>query len=480
MYNPIFPVKIPFIHTLTFFTIVSGFLFGYDTGVISGALILLNAEFNLTSNWQSAIVSVTMFFAAIFSLFGGIINQRFGRRLTTIFSTLTFILGTVFITFSRNKVVMFVGRAVLGMAIGVSSMTAPMYIAECAPAKDRGRLVTLNNVAITFGQFSAAFIGGLFAEVVNGWRWMFGLALIPMFIQLFGYIFVIPESPRWLLQKNRFSEAKLAMKKIRENDFSEIELQAITISKPGNQLISRNENKSDFSEFLLNLKKMPVQALLVGCMLQVFQQLSGINTVMYYSATIMKMAGVTDSRTAIWQAAQVAFANFLFGLISIVLVDRLGRRKLAIGSMIGIVISLSILSASFRNSVEGTSNSKLALTGMILYLLAFSPGMGPLPWTVNSEIYPDECSRNIGNSVATFVNWIFNFLVSVSFLPISDAFGRSVPFVIYCLCSVAGVGFIFRFLPETKGVPLEKIGGIFGEKRKQVKSDKVGLVGGEN
>ena len=168
--DPIFPCKIPFIHTLTFFTIVSGFLFGYDTGVISGALILLNAEFNLTSNWQSAIVSVTMFFAAIFSLFGGIINQRFGRRLTTIFSTLTFILGTVFITFSRNKVVMFVGRAVLGMAIGVSSMTAPMYIAECAPAKDRGRLVTLNNVAITFGQFSAAFIGGLFAEVVNGWR----------------------------------------------------------------------------------------------------------------------------------------------------------------------------------------------------------------------------------------------------------------------------------------------------------------------
>merc|ERR1712071_107771 len=180
-----------------------------------------------THGWSSAIVSITMAFAACFSLLGGLVNARFGRRLTTGAASMLFIAGTLMISFAYEKVWLLLGRATLGMAIGLASMTAPMYIAECAPANIRGRLVTLNNVSITFGQLTASVIDGGFSKTTQGWRYMFGLVLIPATIQAIGFAFVLPDSPRWLVERNRIEEARAALRRIRETAYDEQELTEI-------------------------------------------------------------------------------------------------------------------------------------------------------------------------------------------------------------------------------------------------------------
>lgn len=493
--------RIPFIFTLSFMASLSGFLFGYDTGVVSGAMILLDKKFNLNCTWHSSIVSVTMATAAIFSLLGGTVNTKFGRRRTTIYSVLFFILGSGVLSLAWFKHLLILGRAILGMAIGLSSMTIPMYIAECAPADIRGKLVTLNNVSIVTGQFVAAFVDGMFAhDEENGWRYMFGLALIPAFIQLFGFICFIPESPRWLLTHGYENQAKEALKQIREDKYSEEEYQTIF------NKVKNFEGKAG------NFEK---EAITVGCLLQVFQQCAGINTVMYYSATIMKLTGVSDGQ-AIWDAAKISLANLFAALIGVHLVERLGRRKLLLASMFGTIISLLIIargmgkadpdvtgengcldhSLTLETSQNHTRNrrqefmttaqleqmyniaesdhrqphpgSYTAFLGMVLYLFTFSPGFGPVPWTVNSEIYSEEYSRNIGNSLSTFSNWLFNFFISFLFLPISHNFGMSVPFYLYSFFTIIGLVLAYLFLPETRNVPLEEIQRLFSPNQRRV------------
>ncbi|XP_078594821.1 proton myo-inositol cotransporter-like [Branchiostoma floridae x Branchiostoma japonicum] len=544
------PRKAPVIlYVLTLLAAIGGFLFGYDTGVVSGAMILIREDFKLSTVWQEAIVSVTIGAAALFALLGGLLNDAFGRKPVILLASFVFTAGAVVMGAAQSKVLLLVGRIVVGIGIGLASMTVPMYIAEAAPPEMRGRLVTINNMFITGGQFVASVIDGAFSyNKQDGWRYMLGLAGVPSLVQFVGFLF-LPESPRWLVQHGDNLMAKMVLKRMRGLDNVDEEFEQIKQSFEEEQR-ERKESGVSGPVVLRMLQHPPTRrALFVGCGLQMFQQIAGINTVMYYSASIIKMAGVQDDSMAIWLAAVTAFVNFLFTAVGVYLVEKVGRRVLALGSMAGVFLSLLVLAIAFwfsaqysppitylpahggnvsqhcnsyktcnqcalddecgycfsldsNNSVANgscvptdagrwdtfartgrcaytndttdhqaagvswafnycpSSYSWLAILGLVLYLMFFAPGMGPMPWTINSEIYP-LWARSTGNACSAATNWVFNLLVSMTFLTLTETLTRPGTFFMYSGLALLGVLFIWAFVPETRGKRLEEIQAIF-------------------
>ncbi|XP_034031726.1 proton myo-inositol cotransporter-like isoform X3 [Thalassophryne amazonica] len=527
-----------FVYLLTVFSALGGFLFGYDTGVVSGAMLLLKKEMNLSALWQELLVSSTVGAAALSALSGGSLNGWLGRKICILVASFLFVVGSIVLGFAPDKTVLLVGRIIVGLGIGLASMTVPVYIAEVSPTDLRGQLVTINSLFITGGQFIASVVDGAFSFLSHdGWRYMLGLAAFPAGVQLIGFLF-LPESPRWLLQKGRSEEARQVLSKIRGGQNIEEEYNSIKTS-------IEEEAKESIGGGLIMLRILNYgptrRALIVGCGLQMFQQLAGINTVMYYSATILQMAGVHDDKQAIWLAAVTSATNFAFTLVGVWLVERVGRRKLTLGSLFGTGLSLTLLAVSFLLSAQSsppitlhpvdpqnstctqyeyceacmldpscgfcyrdngttvydsscvpvnqastdhaawgrcsnqteatdspvwaynycpTSYSWVVLTGLILYLAFFAPGMGTMPWTVNSEIYP-LWARSTGNACSAGVNWVFNVLVSLTFLHVAQFLTYYGAFFLYTGLVVLGLIFVLGCLPETKGLPLEEIENLF-------------------
>ncbi|XP_067292269.1 solute carrier family 2 member 13b isoform X2 [Pseudorasbora parva] len=531
-----------FVYTLAFFSALGGFLFGYDTGVVSGAMLLLKREMNLSSLWQELLVSITVGAAAVSALAGGYLNGLFGRRICILLASFIFSAGGIILSVAKSKEVLLCGRLTVGLGIGIASMTVPVYIAEVSPSHLRGQLVTVNTLFITGGQFVASVVDGAFSYLpYDGWRYMLGLSVVPAALQFVGFLF-LPESPRWLLQNGDTQKARLVLCQIRGGVNVDEEYESIRSS------IEEERNSSTGGPVLWRiLTSAPTRrALIVGCGLQMFQQLSGINTVMYYSATIIQMSGVQDDQMAIWLAAATAFTNFLFTVLGVWLVDRVGRRKLTLGSLLGTAVSLMVLAAGFLLSAQTsppvtfhpsdtslynstcnnygfcescmlnpdcgfcygtngtavtesscmpvdaantetaaagrcsngtlqsagifwaynycpTSYSWIVLLGLILYLAFFAPGMGPMPWTVNSEIYP-LWARSTGNACSAGVNWICNVLVSLTFLHVAQYLTYYGAFFLYSGLAVLGFVFVLGCLPETKGLRLEEIESLFGRR----------------
>ncbi|XP_039512627.1 solute carrier family 2 member 13b isoform X2 [Pimephales promelas] len=530
-----------FVYTLAFFSALGGFLFGYDTGVVSGAMLLLKREMNLSSLWQELLVSITVGAAAVSALAGGFLNGLFGRRICILLASFIFSAGGVILSLAHSKEVLLCGRLTVGLGIGIASMTVPVYIAEVSPSHLRGQLVTINTLFITGGQFVASVVDGLFSYLPHdGWRYMLGLSVVPAVLQFTGFLF-LPESPRWLLQNGETQKARLVLGRIRGGANVEEEYESIRRS------IEEERSESSGGPVLWRiLTYAPTRrALIVGCGLQMFQQLSGINTVMYYSATIIQMSGVRDDHMAIWLAAATAFTNFMFTLLGVWLVERVGRRKLTLGSILGTAVSLMVLAAGFLLSAQAsppvtfhptdslhnstcihygfcescmldpacgfcygvngtsvvesscvsvspantetsavgrcsngtqesaglfwaynycpTSYSWIVLLGLVLYLAFFAPGMGPMPWTVNSEIYP-LWARSTGNACSAGVNWICNVLVSLTFLHVAQYLTYYGAFFLYCSLAVLGFVFVLGCLPETKGLRLEEIESRFARR----------------
>ncbi|XP_013881953.1 proton myo-inositol cotransporter isoform X4 [Austrofundulus limnaeus] len=340
-----------FVYVLAFFSALGGFLFGYDTGVVSGAMLLLKKEMNLNALWQELLVSSTVGAAALSALCGGSLNGWLGRRICILVASFIFGVGGVILSIAQDKVVLLAGRIVVGLGIGIASMTVPVYIAEVSPPHLRGQLVTINALFITGGQFVASVVDGVFSYLSHsGWRYMLGLSTVPAVLQFFGFVF-LPESPRWLLQKGRSQEACQVLSRIRGDQNIDEEYDTIKAS------IEEEEREAGAGGVVILriLSHGPTRrALVVGCGLQMFQQLSGINTVMYYSATILQMAGVRDDKQAIWLAAATSATNFVFTLVGVWLVDRVGRRKLTLGSLLGTGLSLTLLAVGFLLSAQNS------------------------------------------------------------------------------------------------------------------------------
>ncbi|XP_078250508.1 proton myo-inositol cotransporter isoform X3 [Pogona vitticeps] len=488
-----------FVYVVSVFSALGGFLFGYDTGVISGALLLLKKELNLDAFWQELLVSSTVGAAALSALAGGALNGWWGRRACILLASFVFTVGAALLAAAQNKETLLGGRVVVGLGIGIASMTVPVYIAEVAPPHLRGRLVTINTLFITGGQFFASVIDGVFSYLPkDGWRYMLGLSAAPAVIQFFGFLF-LPESPRWLIQKGQTQKARRILSRMRGNQAIDEEYDSIK-----NNIEEEEKEVGAGGPVIYRMLTYPPtrRELIVGCSLQMFQQLAGINTVMYYSATIMQMSGVQDDRLAIWLAAVTAFTNFLFTLVGVWLVEKVGRRKLTLGSLAGTTIALVVLALGFLLSAQispqvtlkpegpssqnttctnyGCSNDTVlktqdifwaynycptpyswtALLGLILYLVFFAPGMGPMPWTVNSEIYP-LWARSTGNACSSGVNWIFNVLVSLTFLHTAEYLTYYGAFFLYAGFAFVGLIFLYGCLPETKGKKLEEIECLF-------------------
>ncbi|EDO46902.1 predicted protein [Nematostella vectensis] len=523
-----------YVYMLTFFAAIGGFLFGYDTGVVSGAMILISEVFHLSDFWHELIVSGTIGTAIVGAVLGGILNDSLGRKPVLVLCSGVFTAGAVVMGVAGTKHVLLVGRLVIGLGIGGASMTVPIYVAEAAPSSMRGKLVTLNNLFITGGQFIASVVDGIFAyDRQNGWRFMLGLAAVPSIIMFFGCV-ILPESPRWLISKCKYAEARAALCKIRGRTDVDRELEAV-------RRTCKVERKERSGQVLIRILRFPNtrRALLVGCMLQAIQQLCGINTVMYYSATIILMSGIGNSKTSIWLAAAIAFGNTLFTIVGIFLVERIGRRKLLLGSLAGVILSLFLLGGAFYLAMQhnpkvstaetinpvfthctnqttcmdcvnvrncgycystdsdgsilqgscvyaNTSTTKawygrchtqssqyswryiacpskyawMAFLGLVIYIATFAPGMGPMPWTLNSEMYP-LWARSTGNACSTAVNWICNLVISMTFLSLMGWITRPGAFWLYGCIAVAGWVFFFVFVPETKGKTLEELDSLF-------------------
>ena len=278
----------------------------------------------------------------------GYMTERFGRKPVIIIASIVFAVGSLLMAIAWTKVVLLFGRFTVGAAIGLASMTTPVYIAEVSPIEIRGKLVTINNCFITGGQFVASVVAGAFSmNNANGWRFMLGIAGIPALIQLICFVF-LPESPRFLIRRGRYQESLQALQRFRGPD-ADVNQEFESIKE--NCLATEREQAerggtSVFEQIMQNTGLR--RALMIGCALQMFQQISGINTVMYYSATIIQMSGVHNKSTAVWLASATAAVNFIFTFVGLVLVERIGRRLLTLYSLGGVVISLLVLAIGFQ------------------------------------------------------------------------------------------------------------------------------------
>ena len=447
---------------LTLLSAIGGFLFGYDTGVVSGAMILLRQEFSLSPTWQEMIVSATVLSACLASLLAGYTADTQGRRMTVILASLMFTFGSVWLAAAGSAFSLLTGRLVVGAGVGLASHTVPLYISECSPADKRGELLTVNNIAITGGQLVAAVTCGLLSGVSGGWRWMLGLAAVPAIIQLLGFV-MMPETPRHLVTRGRMEEAERVLTSLRSTHHplrDELE-DMVTSSRAG------AEANAGWRTVLTS--KVSRCSILLGCLLQATQQLAGINTVMYYSASILVMAGLPDN-TSIWLASLTAAINFIFCVLGMVLISRLARRTLLFTSIVIVVTALVSISISFHflSSHSGSLGSVLALISLCFYLAGFAPGLGTLTWVINGEIHPGWC-RAQAISLATATNWASNLLVSASFLSLVDILGKPATFLLYAVLTALGGGILAVYLPETKGVSLEETERLF-EHRRQTNS----------
>ncbi|XP_057431864.1 inositol transporter 1-like isoform X1 [Lotus japonicus] len=448
--------KNPYILGVTAAAGIGGLLFGYDTGVISGALLYIKDDFEevrRSSLLQETIVSMALVGAIIGAATGGWINDAFGRKKATLSADVVFTLGSLVMAAAPDAYFVIFGRLLVGLGIGVASVTAPVYIAESSPSEIRGSLVSTNVLMITGGQFLSYLINLAFTEVPGTWRWMLGVAGLPAVIQFCVMLF-LPESPRWLFLKNRKEEAISVLRNI--YDYERLEDEVNYFDSVSQQELQKRMGIKSMDVFR---SKEIRHAFFVGAGLQAFQQFTGISIVMYYSPTIIQMAGFNSNQLALLLSLIVAGMNVAGTILGIYVIDRAGRRKLALSSMSGVIVALAILSAgSYLEASDSTNRTYgwIAVIGLAMYLLFFAPGMGPVPWTVNSEIYPEEFRGVCGGMSAT-VNWVCSVIMSQSFLSISDAVGLGGSFAILGVIAVVAFLFVLLFVPETKGLTFEEM-----------------------
>jgi sugar porter (SP) family MFS transporter len=422
---------------------IGGLLFGYDTGVISGALLFLRQRFALNATMQEIAVSAVLVGAIIGAIVAGRLNDALGRKKTLLLLAVIFTAGAIFTAISPNLLFFLVCRVIVGLGIGAAASVVPVYISEIAPSRLRGALVTFNQLAVTVGIAVSYWVDLAFAHVGLGWPPMFASAAIPS-IALFLGMLLCPETPRWLASKERWDEARVVIEHIKEEQLEQ-ELADIHRS------LSEERQQGGIREHFTSHLRV---ALIVGVGLAVFQQFVGINTVIYYAPTIFEQAGFASATSAILATSVVGVVNVLATIVAILLVDRLGRRMLLLGGSIIMVVALVMLGIIFAHN-SGHIGS-LTLIALIIYILAFAFSFGPVFWLMSAEIFPTRV-RAAGASISSFANWSANLLVSVTFLSLIGALGAPVTFWLYAFFGVLAFIFSWILVPETKGRSLEQI-----------------------
>jgi sugar porter (SP) family MFS transporter len=426
-------------------TALGGLLFGYDTGVVSGALLFLKNDFGGLSSFQQELVtSLLLVGAMVGALTAGRIADVIGRRKTILVTAMIFVAGVLLAAFAPSYWTLIVARFVIGLAVGSASMTVPLYIGEVAPPKIRGALVSFNQLMITSGILASYLVDYGLANSQN-WRLMFGLAAIPAVILGIG-ILTQKESPHWLVRQGREEEAREVLSLLRAEQDIDAEIRDV-------KEVARSETKGSAKELLAGGVR---PALWVGIGLAVFQQVTGINTVIYYAPTLLKGAGLGNSAALLANVVNGA-VNVLMTIVAIRLLDRTGRRPLLLIGTAGMAVGMIVTACAFLSGDElhgGTAY--VGIAGLLIYTGSFAVGLGPVFWLMIAEIYPLRI-RGQAMSVATIANWGANFVVTISFLTLLNAISPKGVFFLFAFLTLIALAYFAKRVPETKGRSLDQI-----------------------
>ena len=424
---------------------LGGLLFGYDTGVISGALLFLRTAFQLSPLMLGVVTSIALGGAAFGAAFAGRLADRFGRRPILLITAIIFVAGAAVSALAPDLTVLLAGRLLVGIGIGGASMLTPLYLAEIAPAKQRGALVSFNQLAVTVGILGSYLIGYALAGS-GSWRWMLGLGGVPGILLAVGMLY-LPETPRWLAGHGHADQARAALLRLRGHG-AEIQAEMALLRDDltaASQV--RPENRLGHAA-----ARLPM---IVGIGLAVFQQVTGINTVIYFAPTIFQAAGLSSASAAILATAGIGVINVAMTMVAIWLVDRVGRRALLLCGLGGMAISLCLLAVGFMLG-SGPALGYLTAASLAAYIGCFAIGLGPVFWLLISEIFP-MAIRARGMSAATIANWLANLVVALTFLDLAGLMGHAGVFLLYAALTVAGLVFAYFLVPETKGLSLEAV-----------------------
>ncbi|WP_036102261.1 sugar porter family MFS transporter [Listeria riparia] len=442
-----------YLRLITIISTFGGLLFGYDTGVINGALPYMSkaGQLNLTPAGEGIVASSLLFGAAFGAVFGGRLSDRNGRRKNLLMLAVVFFVATLGCTFAPNMAVMVVFRIILGLAVGGASVTVPTYLAEMSPTERRGRMVTQNELMIVTGQLLAftfnAIIGTTLGEDGNVWRYMLVIATIPAVVLWFGML-ILPESPRWLASKGKIGDALRVLQQIREQNVAEVELTEIKDNITAEAAL----DKATFKDLSV---KWVRRILFIGLGIAVVQQITGVNSIMYYGTEILRDAGFGTEAALIGNIAN-GVISVLATFVGIYLLGKVGRRPMLITGLIGTTSAL-LLIGILSMLLQGTEALPYVVLSLTVTFLAFQQGaISPVTWLMLSEIFPQRL-RGIGMGTTVFCLWITNFLVGFSFPILLAHVGLSITFFMFAVLGVFAILFVKKYLPETKGHSLEQI-----------------------
>lgn len=440
-------MKYLWLYVVAIIASLGGLLSGYDTGVISGALLFINESWNLADTTQGILVSSVLIGAVIGAATNGILADMFGRKKIIMATAVIFTLGSIMCAFAPNIFVLIASRIFVGFAVGVVNFVVPLYLSEISPKHLRGTLVSLYQWAITAGILFSYFINAVFAHAVYNWRWMLFAGVIPGIVLFVGMCFM-HDTPRWLVSKKRDEEAKIAFKKIEPEVDTEKEIEDIR------KTILNEGTKSDKK---FRFKKWMIMPFVVGIGIMFAQICTGINTIIYYAPTIFKNAGFESNITAIYATTGIGVINFLMTIVALFFTDKLGRKPLLYFGLTGVMLSLIALGCGFAFADFFGDNLKWVTVGsLVIYIICFAMSLGPIGWILVSEVFPLRI-RGVAMSICTVSNFAFNFFVVSSFPILLHRIGGAWTFWGFGIVSLLCIVFVCFCVPETKGISLETI-----------------------
>lgn len=423
---------------------LAGLMFGLDIGVISGATKFIQQEFQISDQVIEWIVSSMMAGAALGALGAGSLSAKLGRKKSLMLGAILFVIGSILCGLATSPTMLIFARFLLGLAIGIASFTAPLYLAEVAPENIRGSMISLYQLMITAG-ILLAFLSNTAFSYYEAWRWMLGIIAIPGVLFLIG-VFALPDSPRWLIMAGRREEAIKVLHRLRgdekviQQEVAEIEEQ-LKVPQKGWSLFKENANFR--------------RSVGLGVLLQVVQQFTGMNVVMYYAPRIFEGMGY-DTAAQMWFTAAVGLTNVLATFIAIFLVDKWGRKPILYTGFVVMAVGLGVVGSMLGAGNLSHGQQTFTVVMLLIFIVGFAMSAGPLIWTLCSEVQPLK-GRDFGIGCSTFTNWIANMIVGATFLTMLGTLGQGTAFWIYAGLNVVFIFLVFLLVPETKGVTLERI-----------------------
>ncbi|PIJ44964.1 MULTISPECIES: sugar porter family MFS transporter [Erwiniaceae] len=424
---------------------LSGLLFGLDIGVIAGALPFLAQDLSITSHQQEWVVSAMMFGAAIGALTAGWMSYRLGRKKSILAGAILFIVGSLWSAFSPDVTSLVCARVLLGLAVGFASYTAPLYIAEIAPERYRGSMISMYQMMLTTG-IVVAFLSDAALSYSGNWRLMLGVIAFPALVLFIGVIF-LPNSPRWLAATGRYHDAQKVLERLRSTDeqakkeLDEIR-ESLKVKQSGWALFRTNSNFR--------------RSVGLGVLLQVMQQFTGMNVVMYYAPKIFAIAGFASTSQQMWGTVVVGLTNMLATLIAVGLVDRWGRKPMLLTSFLVMAVGMGVLGLFIHNGIHSVAIQYMAIVMLLLFIIGFAMAAGPVIWLLCSEVQPLK-GRDFGITLSTTTNWVANMIVGATFLTLLESFGNANTFWLYGGLNLLFIVITLWLVPETKNVSLEHI-----------------------